>query len=926
MPEEQVEVSGSSGTRRQGPRWVYPFGPGRVEPGGPGKDLLGGKGSSLAEMSLAGFPVPPGFTITTACCRAFFDNDEQWPAGLEAEVRSSLHDLEQAVGRSFGHGRHPLLVSVRSGASVSMPGMMDTLLNCGLHVGLAAEMGEPPEFWPVYTQFILMFARTTAGIRTDAFGAAADVHKADRGSVEICLRTYRDKTGRAFPGDPWTALRECISAVFRSWHTERAVTYRRRNGIRGIIGTAVNIQVMFPSEISGILFTQDPNDLAANRMVLESSYGLGEAVVSGDVDPDRFLVPRNDFAAFEAIVGEKSHAVAALGNTIPRVVDEPSLTPDQIAEIAAVGLRIEAFTGQPMDVEWGWADGKLALLQCRPIRGLEVTQAVEVGRLAEIERLRERAGDRRRVWVAHNLGETLRAPTPLTWDVVRRFMSGSGGFGRFYGDLGYRPSARVCREGFLELIGGRIYADPDRLAQLFWGDSPFRYDVDALLKDSSILDQAPSKFDPERADGTFFLKLPSIVGAMLRTSRAAKRLRGTVRDAFESVALPPYLDYVRRKRAQDLSSLDTPALCAELHDRRHRVLDAFGKESLKPGFFGAMAFMDMRGILIQLLGPTDGSRMAYTLTMGLEGDTTVAQNQLLYRVAHDQAPMEDFMALYGHRAVGEMELAEPRYREDPRELSTVLDTMRHGKAEPQKIHDDHARERVAMEAELPGLLAEWGGSSLRERIETSLRQTQALLAYRESGKHYLMMGYELIRTAILELAFRWDLGREIFFLNLDELDGFEDRRDERLEAAAQRRIRWQAFQRLEMADVIDSHRLENLGKPREYERSVDLQGAAVAAGTATGTARIVFDPHQRRDLGNDFVLVCPSTDPGWTSLFAGARGLIVERGGVLSHGAIVARDFGIPAVVCPDATRRIKDGARLRVDGNRGIVSVLEGG
>ena len=187
-----------------------------------------------------------------------------------------------------------------------------------------------------------------------------------------------------------------------------------------------------------------------------------------------------------------------------------------------------------------------------------------------------------------------------------------------------------------------------------------------------------------------------------------------------------------------------------------------------------------------------------------------------------------------------------------------------------------------------------------------------------------MMGYELICLAILELARRWRAGSRGVLPPPEELEHFETRREELLATAAQRQVRWQSLQRLDMPEVIDSAELQQLGLPRQYDSAAELKGEAVAAGTAAGTARIVFDPRDRATWASNYILVCPSTDPGWTPLFVNARGLVVERGGVLSHGAIVARDFGIPAVVCPGATKRIKDGSKLRLDGNRGMIHVME--
>lgn len=907
---------GATGGEPVSDRWVYDFDDPLPE-GLEARRLLGGKGASLKQMTLAGLHVPPGFTISTECCQQYYAQGRQWPPGLEPQVREHLQRLEQKTGRRFGAGPRVLLVSVRSGAAESMPGMMDTLLNCGLHPGLASVMGDGAAFWGLYTQFIRMFARTVHGIEHEAFApAGADAH--------AHLRLYEHRVGKPFPTDPWALLAECINAVFDSWQSERAVAYRQRHDMTHLTGTAVNVQMMFPSQVSGIVFTQDPNDHAAGRMVIEASYGLGEAVVSGDVTPDRFLVRREDFSIISADIGHKASVVLAEGQPVQMDPDGPSLSAEQLRQLAELCLRIEKHVGRPLDIEWGWAAGEFALLQSRPIRGLDVAEDVELARQQEINRLRAMC-EGRRVWITHNLAETLRFPTPLTWDIVRQFMAGDGGFGRMYRQLGYRPSETVCREGFLELIGGRIYADPDRLAQLFWDGMPLTYDLDQVqAAGAAALDRAPTRFDPNRADTRFLAQLPANLLAMWRAGRSTRKARADARRRFEEQVLPPYLRYVRENRTLDLSGLSDAQVIEELHARRRAVLDEFAPEALLPGFFAGIALDAVQSLLSQLMGERNGAMWATTLTRGLEGDTTFEQDSLLYDVAQGRAKLQQFLDRFGHRCIGEMELSEPRWRENPQYLHQMIGRMKAANGRnPAAVHHENVLKRQEAQEQLPDLLKQWGGSSLRERLEHDLADAQALLPYRESGKHYLMMGYELLRVAIEELSRRWELGRRIYFLHCDELSRFTAQRAQLTETIAKRRVRWQALQRLDMPDVIDSEHLHDLGRARVLKGADEMTATTLAGGVATGAARIVFDPTQAGDLGTDYVLVCPSTDPGWTPLFLHARGLIVERGGVLSHGAIVARDFGIPAVVLPSATRLLKSGDRVRVDGNTGKVVVI---
>lgn len=315
------------------------------------------------------------------------------------------------------------------------------------------------------------------------------------------------------------------------------------------------------------------------------------------------------------------------------------------------------------------------------------------------------------------------------------------------------------------------------------------------------------------------------------------------------------------------------------------------------------------------------------LTTGLEHDITVEQNLELARVARGELSLDEFLTRFGHRTTNEMELSQSRWSEDSSLLERMLAGFRSaGTSAATSPAERHARQvaaRLAAEAALPGQLAESGASSFRERVQSLVAETQRLLPYRELGKYHLMRGYATLRAVLKELGERWDLGADVFFLRLDELSTFEA--STHSARVAERKLRWKSAQKLMLADVIDSRRLEELGQQPAAVLNPDsqqLEARPIAAGVATGVARIVTNPDEIGDLGSDYILVCPSTDPGWTPLFVQARGLIVERGGVLSHGAIVARDFGIPAVVCPQATRLIAEGAMLQIDGNRGVIVV----
>ena len=281
-------------------KWVYPF----REGGESMRNLLGGKGAGSAEMTKAGMPVPPGFTITTAACLEYYANDKDFPAGLDAQVEVALAEVESAVGRRFGDPENPLLVSVRSGARVSMPGMMDTVLNLGLNAatleGLIAATGDARFGWDAYRRFIQGFGSIVLGVEGHAFESCIDDHKARLGvdqDTELSASDWqavaddfrqiiRDATNAEFPDDPRQQLDHAIRAVFDSWFGRRAVDYRRVHGLPDDWGTAVNVQTMVFGNMgetsgTGVAFTRNPN---TGERELFGEYLLnaqGEDVVAG---------------------------------------------------------------------------------------------------------------------------------------------------------------------------------------------------------------------------------------------------------------------------------------------------------------------------------------------------------------------------------------------------------------------------------------------------------------------------------------------------------------------------------------------------------------------------------------------------------------------------------------------------------------------
>jgi pyruvate,orthophosphate dikinase len=338
-------------------KWVFFFGKGRAEGRAEQKNLLGGKGANLHEMTHMGIPVPPGFTISTEGCVHYTNNKKQYPAGMWKQVEENLKKVEQAMGAKFGDPANPLLVSVRSGARVSMPGMMDTVLNLGLNdqtlPGLIARSKNERFAYDSYRRFIQMFGNVVLGSDKQAFERLIEAQKhakrvkldteltaADlKELVALYKRVVKDKIGKDFPQDPKEQLRLAINAVFESWDTPRAVTYRKLHNIPGNWGTAVNVQTMVFGNMgensgTGVAFTRDPGTGERRFFGEYLMNAQGEDVVAGVRTPQ---------------------PISELKKSMPKVY----------AELERIYKRLEKHYTEMLDIEFTIQDGKLYMLQCR---------------------------------------------------------------------------------------------------------------------------------------------------------------------------------------------------------------------------------------------------------------------------------------------------------------------------------------------------------------------------------------------------------------------------------------------------------------------------------------------------------------------------------------------------------------------------------
>ena len=452
-----------------------------------------------------------------------------------------------------------------------------------------------------------------------------------------------------------SSLLDAIQQCWASLDSPRALAYLREHEIDpSCVAMAVVVQRLVPADVAGVLFTTNPHEGGGGEMLIEAGWGLGESVVSGQVQPDTLRVDRQTGRVLAAMIaGNNGHATEEQReNDSPR--QRSCLDGQDVHRLWQLGNRAVDHFNAPQDIEWAIQGGRLYVLQSRPITTLDGVESREIVLQTARQRLHRQSVAGGGPWVLHNLAESLFHPTPLTWSVISRFMSGAGGMGGMYRRAGFEPSAAVEHEGFLERIAGRVYMDAARAPEMFFKDFPFAYALEELQR-SPDASQAP----PTVPRGS----LSSLWRARRRLAAVKSKLDALSVDCdrqLREVVLPALARYVADARRSDLRQLPADRLIACWQEHEKQVLDTFAAQLLLPSLIGEMAIASLRAFLAEVFWDEDPDCAGLPDLVGRSARPDGRCDAELYEVGKGTRSLEAWLGEYGHRAADELELAAPR--------------------------------------------------------------------------------------------------------------------------------------------------------------------------------------------------------------------------------------------------------------------------
>ncbi|MFN2109232.1 MAG: PEP/pyruvate-binding domain-containing protein, partial [Anaerolineae bacterium] len=748
------------------------------------------------------------------------------------------------------------------------------------------------------------------------------------------------------------ALHKAVIDCWSSLWTARAIGYRARNSIdHANVSLAVVVQAMVPSEASGVLFTANPLTGKRTEIVIDATLGLGEALVSGQVEPDHYIVDADE-QIVEKTLGRKALAIHGRegGGTITvaqEAAAQQALSDDSIRELAHLGRRVADYFGVPQDVEWARVDGYLSVLQSRPITTL---YPLPEGM----------APEPLRVLISFGAVQGMLDPiTPVGQDTMRAALTGAA--------QAFDTKLTETTQSALLIAGYRLWIN-------FTGAVNNRVGRRILLVALPMIDPVAAQVIQDLLDagcfpspgnfrlGTFVKLLRVLLPAL------ACAVYTLFRPDASRVRLQQQLEALVADGTTQMTQAATLDAQVQVMRRMARQVFHYILPKFVPRFGMGMAALNL---LTRLAAKLPGALDVLILTRGLPHNVTTEMDLALWDTAQSiradpaslehcartpapklsaeyqeghlpepaQAAVSEFIQHYGARGLAEIDPGRPRWRDDPTPVMQSLQSYLRippGEQSPDVVFE---RGRVVAKEGVEQLVAcarQTRGGWLKARvIRAAAYRLRALAGLRESPKFTAIRLFDVMRQALLKsgqtLVEAGTLAQpdDVFFLYFAELE--ELAANENHDWVGIVRERRQAYAREQRRRQIPRLLLSDGQTFYEGARSTDaaeatnaLTGSPVSPGVVEGVVHIVFNPHNAQ-LAPGEILVCPGTDPSWTPLFLAAGGLVMEVGGLMTHGGVVAREYGIPAVVgIPDVTRRLKTGQRIRVDGTTGQVVVLD--
>ncbi|MER0478584.1 rifamycin-inactivating phosphotransferase [Streptomyces sp. Edi2] len=849
--------------------------------------LVGGKGAHLGGLSrIDGIRVPAGFCVTTDAFRRIMAEAPSIGDRLDRLSRLSPDDRE-AIRTLSAEIRRTI-------EGITIPDDLAAAITRAL-----ARLGEQAA-WAVRS------SATAEDLPTASFAGQQD--------------TYLNVVGPA-------AILRHISRCWASLFTERAVTYRRRNGIdHRTVHMAVVVQQMVFPQAAGILFTADPVTGNRKTATVDAGFGLGEALVSGLVNPDVFTVRDGEVVA--KAIAAKQRAVHALpaGGTRDVAIDaqrqeQPALTDAQVVRLVQLGRRIEAHFGRPQDIEWCLADEDFQIVQSRPITTLFPVP--------------ETGDQENHVYVSVGHQQMMTDPMkPLglsVWQLTAMVPMHEAG-GRLFVDVTRRLAAPASRAGLLDLMGR--------------GDPLLRDALETVLDRDDFVPSLPDTGPGGPPAGGAPAPVetdPALVTELIERSRAS--IAALERDIGTKTG-PALFDFL-----------------LEAFEEHKRVLgDPLNLQVIMAGMEATWWLNDK---LQEWLGEKNA---ADTLTLSAPGNVTSEMGLALLDVADVIRPhpevvaflqgvehiedsafldelakiaggteacdaIEAYLDRYGMRCVGEIDITRPRWRERPTTLVPVLlDNVRLFEPGAAERRFEQGRQKAQKKEQdvLARLRALPDGDGKADEAKRMIDRVRTFIGYREYPKYGIISRYFVYKQALLAEAERLVQTEvlpdkeDIFHLTFQELHDVvrTHRLDGRL--IQQRKDAFRSYHALTPPRVLTSDGEAVTGAYRRDDVPAGaLTGLPVSSGTIEGRARVILDIAEA-DLEAGDILVTTFTDPSWSPLFVGIAGLVTEVGGLMTHGAVIAREYGLPAVVgVEQATRLIRDGQRIRVHGTEGYVEIL---